>query len=157
MSVSKGDSGAVAAGRKGGEIGGPAFRERHRNDPAFREHHRQVTTAARRKGIAERRQKLVDECREVPTEPFVKRFNEMRARGETNGCILAREFGFMRPPPSPRHHGPQPDSTRMLRSFGVKAQKDGKTGRRYYKHTIRYEFAVKLAGLLGMDPQDAGI
>lgn len=87
--------------------------------------------------------------------PLQKRFLELKAEHRISPGVLAEEMGWVRS----HGDGTRGDVGRLHRALGLRPHgRDPRMrGEQRCATTIRYEVAVKLADLLGLDPQEAGL
>jgi hypothetical protein len=103
------------------------------------------------------RQRALEQCREVCNQPFRTRYLELRACDGVTPGELALHMGWKT---KDRRGTVVGDHARLHRALGLMSRapdRRGVTTERYYQQTLRYETALKMADLLGMDPVDAGL
>lgn len=109
-----------------------------------------------RTGQARARERAVEECRVVSVLPLQRRYLELKAQDRIQPHLVASEMGWTR---DRRGTGRYGDVSRLDRALGLRPHgRDPRMrGEQRCSTTIRYEVALKLADLLGMDPVEAGL
>ena len=109
-----------------------------------------------RTGQARARERAVQECRVVSVLPLQRRYLELKAQDRIQPHLVASEMGWTR---DRRGTGRYGDVSRLDRALGLRPHgRDPRMrGEQRCSTTIRYEVALKLADLLGLDPVEAGL
>lgn len=111
--------------------------------------------ASLRLARARARERALEQCRVVSVLPLQVRFLELKADNRISPGVIAEEMGWTRT----HNGGRRPDVGRLHRALGLRPHgRDPRMrGEQRCASTIRYEVALKLADLLGLDPVEAGL
>jgi len=95
-----------------------------------------------------------------PIDPFRDRYVYLRQTGQITAVHVAREMGWYRkPPPSSnwKQRTRVPDIGHVNRALGLRpSPKRGGQGTAI-RREVRYDTAIRLAEVLGMDPWELGL